>query len=78
MFTNLSVPGAFAPFLDLNRNGCGNSAGKLVIAYHYAFDTPTRLFLSNGKHSIFSSHYFGTSLFASIASGQYKGRLSLR
>ena len=34
----------FAPFLDLNRNGCGNSAVNCKIAYHYAFDTPTGFF----------------------------------
>ena len=34
----------FALFLDSNRNGCGISAVNWLIAYHYAFDTPTGFF----------------------------------
>ena len=50
-FTNLSVPSRFQthapqipPFLDSNRNGCGNSAVSWSIDYHYAFDTSTVFF----------------------------------
>ena len=40
----------FAPFLESNCNGCGNSVVNWKIANHYAFDTPTWFFCQIGKH----------------------------
>ena len=40
----------FAPFLESNCNGCGNSVVNWKIANHYAFDTPTGFFCQIGKH----------------------------